>query len=100
MSTVSDTFWVLDKLEKHFDRVWVDVDILIGRMGGMKGARGDEIRGKLHTLSVIFSHLGEKSRSVFETNMKQEVGRVAKKSSEVRSDIASLARARMWLPLC
>jgi chromosome segregation ATPase len=72
MSTAHDTFWVLDKLEKHFDRVWVDVDVLIGRMGGMKEAIGDEIRGKLHTLSVIFSHLGEKARSVFETNMKQE----------------------------
>ena len=73
MSLIPDGFSVLDKLEKHFDRVWVEVDVAFGRLDGMRGERGDEIRGKLHTLSVIFSHLGEKARSVFETNMKQEV---------------------------
>lgn len=73
MAGPHDAFWVLDKLEKHFDRVWVDADVVIGRLDCMKGEQGDEIRGKLHTLSVIFSHLGEKARSVFETNMKQEV---------------------------
>ena len=67
----------LDVLEKDFDKAFVDLDLIIGEVDSDQSELTFEARQKMTAISGCFAQLVHKTQSLFQKNVKLEVGFLA-----------------------
>ena len=73
MANMAALHW-LELLEKEFDKAFVDLDILLGEIDPDQCELTYEGRRKMTALSSAFAQLCHKSQTIFQNNVKLEVG--------------------------